>query len=227
MWNAAVVTFAKDVRLEWRTRARLNALVFFAVATLLLFSFALGPDTAIQRRHAGGYLWLGILLASVLSLGESFRVERENRALESLLLAPADARGVFLGKTMVNALMLAALGFVLLPVMIALYDVPMSGLGAKGATQLAGAVLLGAGAISAPGTLVAAMTSSARSRDVLLPLLLFPTLVPALLSAVKATSLALVGDPMQDASVWFALLGCINALYWPLGFVLFPAVVDE
>ncbi len=223
----AWLTITKDLRLEWRTRARLNALIFFAVATLLLFSFALGPDTATQRRHAGGYLWLAMMLSSVLAFGESFRVERENRALETLLLAPAEARGVFLGKALVNALMLAALGCVLVPVMVALYDVPLGTLGWKGLAQLMLAITLGAAGISAPGTLVAAMTSSARARDVLLPLLLFPLLVPALLSSVKATTLVLTGDPMQDVSVWFVLLGAVNALFWPLGFVLFSSVVEE
>jgi heme exporter protein B len=227
MWTSAAITIAKDLRLEWRTRARLNALVFFAVATLLMFSFALGADTAALRRHAGGYLWIAMMLASVLALGESFRVERENRALEGLLLLPADPRGVFLGKAIANALLLSLLGVVLIPVMVALYDLHLGELGGLAVLELFASVLLGASAISAPGTLVAAMTSSARARDVLLPLLLFPLLVPALLAAVKATSLVLVGDPMQDVSVWFALLGCVNALFWPLGFILFPAIVDD
>src|SRR5678815_4638596 len=76
------VLFRKDLLVEWRSRARVNALVFFSLATLLLFSFALGPDTALLRRNAGGYLWLALLLSSVLALGESFRVERENSSME-------------------------------------------------------------------------------------------------------------------------------------------------
>src|SRR6185369_7052374 len=84
------VLFRKDLLVEWRSRSRINALVFF--------SFALGPDTALLRRNAGGYLWLALLLSSVLALGESFRVERENAALEGLRLIPVDSRAIFLSK---------------------------------------------------------------------------------------------------------------------------------
>ena len=87
----------KDLLIEWRTRARINALIFFAVATLLIFSFALGPDVTLLRKNAGGYLWLAILFASVLSLSESMRIEVENNALDGLRLAPANARAIFLG----------------------------------------------------------------------------------------------------------------------------------
>src|SRR5690606_19161191 len=120
------ILLRKDLLLEWRTRARLNALVFFALATLLLFSFALGPDTTLLARHAGGYLWLALLFASVLSLGESFRVEQENHCLDGLRLVPTDARALFLAKAVGNTLMLVFLALVLLPVMVALYSVKLA-----------------------------------------------------------------------------------------------------
>ena len=108
--GSAWVLLRKDLLLEWRSRARVNALVFFSLATLLLFSFALGPDTALLRRNAGGYLWLALLLSSVLALGESFRVERENATLEGLRLVPVNPRAIFLAKAIANAVLLAALG---------------------------------------------------------------------------------------------------------------------
>jgi len=123
MLRATLLIINKDLLIEWRTRARLNALVFFALATLLMFSFALGPDTVALRRNAAGYLWLGILFASVLSLGESFRIETENLALDGVRLAPADPRAVFLGKAIGNTLMLWILALVITPVTIGLYDV--------------------------------------------------------------------------------------------------------
>lgn len=212
----------KDLLLEWRTRARLNALVFFSLATLLLFAFALGTDIALTRSHAGGYLWLGLLFSSVLALGESFRVEAENKALESLLLSPADPRAVYLGKALANAALLVLLGAILVPIMVALYDVAVVSF-----ARLMLVVALGAFAISAPGSLIAAIAAGAKSRDVLMPLLLFPLLVPVLLAAVKATGLAIDGDAMGDMATWLSLLVCFNIVYWSLGFVLFPAVVQE
>ena len=217
------VLFRKDLLLEWRSRARVNALVFFSLATLLLFSFALGPDTALLRRGAGGYLWLALLLSSVLALGESFRLERENSTLEGLRLVPVDARSIYLSKGLANALLLAALGVLLVPVLVALLDVRI----VLSWGQLVATIVLGCLAIAAPGTLYGAIASHARARDVLLPLLLFPILIPALVAAAKGTALVFEGDPMGQFSSWIALLGSFDVLYWGLGFVLFPRVVEE
>ncbi|MCY1079170.1 heme exporter protein CcmB [Archangium lansingense] len=217
------VLLAKDLLIEWRTRARLNALIFFALATLLLFSFAVGPDTKVLARNAGGYLWLALLFSSVLALGESFRVEQENLTLDGLRLAPADARAIFLSKALGNALLLMLLGALLIPVMVALYGVNVAmGLGSFAAT-----VTLGCMAISAPGTVYSAIASNARARDVLLPLLLFPLIIPALLAAAKATSLVLQGDPMNQLGSWYGLLIGFNLIYWGLGFLLFPRVIED
>ncbi|WP_375758296.1 heme exporter protein CcmB [Corallococcus exercitus] len=223
LFATTLVLLRKDLLIEWRTRARLNALVFFAMATLLLFSFALGPDTKLLERNAGGYLWLAILFASVLSLGESFRVETENACLDGVRLAPADARAIFLSKALGNALLLLALSVVLVPVMVALYGVRI----VTGVGDLAGILVLGSLALSAPGTVYAAISSNARARDVLLPLLLFPLVIPALLSAAKGTTLVLQGDPMQQLGSWQGLLLGFNLIYWGVGFVLFPRVIED
>jgi heme exporter protein B len=221
--RAVGVLLAKDLLIEWRTRARLNALVFFALATLLLFSFAVGPDTRLLARNAGGYLWLALLFASVLALGESFRVEQENLTLDGLRLAPADARAIFLSKALGNTLLLVALGALLVPVMVALYGVEV----AMGLGPLATTLVLGCMGISAPGTVYSAIASNARARDVLLPLLLFPLIIPALLASAKATQLVLQGDPMQQLGSWFGLLSGFNLIYWGLGFALFPRVIED
>jgi len=221
--GGAMVVLYKDLLIEWRTRARMTALLFFALATLLLFSFALGPDVALLRKNAGGYLWLGILFASVLSLAESFRIETENLAMDGLRTAPVDPRGVFVGKAIGNTLMLWILSMVLLPVTVALYDVHII----EPLWKLMGVLLLGCFAISAPGTVYAAMASSARARDVLLPLLLFPVLIPSLLASVKATGLMLSGDPMEQLGSWLSLLTAFNILYWGLGFALFPRIIED
>ncbi len=217
------IVLTKDLLIEWRTRTRLNALMFFSFATLLLFSFALGPDTKLLERNAGGYLWLAILFSSVLALGESFRVERENASLDALRLVPTDPRAIFLGKAIGNALVLILIGLLLIPVMIALYGVTI----AMSLAKLIAVLVLGCFAISWPGTVYSAIASNARARDVLLPLLLFPLVVPALLAAVKATSLVLQGDPMLQLRSWLGLLVTFNLIYWALGLALFPQVIEE
>jgi heme exporter protein B len=223
IWRSMVAVLRKDLLLEWQTRTRVSALGFFALSTLLLFSFALGPDTALLRKNAGGYLWLALLFASTLALGESFRVEQENQAMDGLRLAPTDPRGLFLGKALGNATLLFLLSAMLTPVVIAVYDVSVK----EGVGPLALVLLAGCLAIAAPGTVYAAIASNARARDVLLPLLLFPILIPALLAAAKGLQLVLEGDPMQQLGSWLRLLGGFNVLYWSLGFVLFPRIVED
>lgn len=217
------IVLSKDFLIEWRTRSRLNALVFFAVSTLLMFSFALGPNTTLLRQNAAGYLWLALLFASVLSLGESFRIENENAALEGLRLAPTRARAIFLGKAVGNALVLFSLSLVLLPIMVALYDIQI----VAGFGKLALTLLSGCMAISAPGTVYSAIANNSRARDVLLPLLLFPLLVPALLAMTKATSLVFQGDPMGQLVSWLQLLWGFGLIYGCLGFLLFPKVIED
>jgi heme exporter protein B len=223
LWRSIALVIAKDVRLEWRSRTRVNATVFFALMTLLMFSFAVGPESQLLARHAPGFLWLTIFLASVLSLGESLRIESENDALDGLRLLPLPPAAIFLGKAIVNALFLTALGLVMLPLSLAIYGSSIEG----SVLEVGLVVLLGAAAVSAPGTLYAAVAIQARARDVLLPLLLFPILVPGLLAAVKATSLCYSGDPMGQLGSWRALLIGFDVVYWSLCSLLFGRVVEE
>lgn len=220
---STLIVVKKDLLLEWRTRTRLNALLFFSIATLLMFSFALGPDSKLLEKNAPGYLWLGLLFASVLSLSESFRVEAENGALDGVRLAPANTRAIFLGKALSNALLLWLLSLVVTPIAIGLYGVSVK----EGLPRLSLVLLLGSLAIAAPGTLYAAISANARARDVLLPLLLFPVLIPGLLASVRATGLAMEGDPMGQGNSWLGLLVAFITLYWSLGFALFPRVVED
>jgi heme exporter protein B len=218
-----LVVLRKDLLLQWRTRSRFAAVLAFGVTTLLLFSFAVGPDANALRQHAAGYLWLAVLMASTLSLSESFRLEIEHGAMDALRLLPADARALYYGKALANLAVLAALGILLLPFMAVLYGTTL----AMGFPRLVGIVLLGAAGLSAPGTLYAALSARARSSDVLLPLLLFPLLVPAILASVKATALILEGDPMEQLGSWTSLLAAFDVVYWSLCGVLYTFVVED
>jgi heme exporter protein B len=212
----------KDALLQWRTRARFLAVLAFGAVTLLLFSFAAGPDTASLRRHAPGFLWLALMLSSTLALAETFQSELEQRALEGLLLLPASARAIFYGKALANVAQLTLLGLALVPLSVVLYDAPV-----PRPAALAGVIVLGAAGLSAPGTLYAAMSSQARARQALLPLLLFPLVVPVLLAAVKATALLATGDPMGQLRSWLVLLVAFDAIYWSLCGLFFGRVVEE
>jgi len=220
--NALMAAIRKDVLLQWRTRAQVLAIFVFGASALLLFSFAIGPDAEALRLHAAGFLWLALLLSSTLTLAESFQSEMEQHAFEGLLLLPASPRALYYGKAIANWLQLTLVGAGLVPFMVILYDA-----GTTRLLGLAGILALGAAGLSAPGTLYAAMTAQARARQTLLPLLLFPLVVPVLLSSVKATSLLILGDPMGQLRPWTLLLACFDLIHWALCGLLFDRVVED
>lgn len=217
-----IAALRKELLLQWRTRAQMLAVFVFGAASLLLFSFSIGPNTDALRTFSGGFLWLGLLLSSTLTLAASFHEEMENRALEGLLLLPSNPRALYYGKAIANWLQLAILGVMLVPVMVVLYDA-----GTRQGAMLFAVIILGTAGLSAPGTLYAAMTSQVQAKQTLLALLLFPVIVPALLASVKATSLAILGDPMDQAKNWLGLLFAFDLIYWSLCGLLYGRVVEE
>jgi len=220
--NQLFAALRKEILLQWRTRAQILAIFVFGATALLLFSFAIGPNSAALRLHAAGFLWLGLLLSSTLALAESFQLETEQKGLEGLLLLPADPRALYYAKAIANLVQLSILGIALVPVMVVLYDVSLKNLGA-----LVGVIILGAAGLSAPGTLYSAMASQARAKQTLLPLLLFPLVVPVLLASVKSTSLLIGGDPMGQLKSWVTLVTSFDVIYWSLCGLLFGRVVED
>ena len=222
---AQIVTVVrKDLLLEWRNRSRILSVVLFGIVALLLFSFAVGPDSSALRGGAAGFLMLALLLSSTLALAESFRLEQEDRALEGLMLIPVGPVGFFYGKAIASALMLFLLAPILTPVALILYTLDLD---PGSIAKLLLLWALASAGLAAPGTLYAAMTSRLRSQDVLLPLLLFPLLVPVLLAGVKAMHLALTGDPMRQMGSWLTLLVVFDVVYWSLCGLLFTYALEE
>jgi heme exporter protein B len=217
-----IAALRKELFLQWRTRGQFVAVFVFGAAALLLFSFAIGPNAVALRTFSAGFLWLGLLLSSTLTLAESFHAEMENRALEGLLLLPSDPRALYYAKAIANWLQLAVLGVALVPVMVVLYDA-----GTTELPKLLLVILLGTAGLSAPGTLYAAMTAQLKAKQTLLPLLLFPLIVPALLASVKATSYVILGDPMEQAGSWLLLLAAFDLIYWSLCGMLYSRVIED
>ena len=133
-----IASLRKELLLQWRTKAQFAAIFVFGAASLLLFSFAIGPNAEALRRHSAGFLWLALLLSSTLTLAESFQVETEQNALEGQMLLPTDARAIYYGKAIANWLQLAMIGVSLVPVMVVLYNTAASNF-----SGLLGVILLG------------------------------------------------------------------------------------
>lgn len=212
----------KDATAERRTKANFNAVVFLAAAILLLFGFALGPEREALQRAAGGVIWLTVLFAGVLSFNRSYEQELENGALEALLLYPGDRRSIYLGKLLANLGFVLLVEAILLPTAAFLYDLPI----ARTALPLAAVVVLGTVGFVTLGTFYAAMASRLRAREVLLPLLLFPMLIPLLVAAVEATGAVLAGDAMGDAGSWMRLLAVFDIVFFVAAYFAFEHVIE-
>lgn len=230
-WRRVLTVVWKDVLTEGRTKAAFNAMAFFAGLVLLIFAFALGPDTpgfapggqTLLQYVSPGLLWVAILLTGVLALARSFQIELENGALEGLRLYPGDRRSIGIGKIIGNVLTLAAMELLVLPIGAVLYNLD---LWAK-LPALGGVLLLATVGFAAVGTFYAALTVNLRAREVMLPLLLFPVMVPVVLGAVKATTLILNGDLMGELGAWIRILIVFDVIFVTVCTLTFGFVIEE
>ena len=211
----------KEFLLAWRGRARVAAAFTFAAATLLMFSFSAGADGRLLQRLAPGFLWLAIVLASTLTLQASFDAETQDGALDGLILRASPA-SIFYAKAMTNWLFLAGLACVLLPLIAALFDASLGSL-----DRLCLVLFLGTAGLAAPGTLYAMLAGRSRAAGLLLPLLYFPLVIPALVGSVKATELAFFGDPMNQWDGWISLLLAFCLIFWSLCGALSTAILED
>jgi heme exporter protein CcmB len=223
--SAAWLIARKDFTIEARSREIIATAAFFAVACVLVFSFSLVHEGRAPDNAAAGVLWIGISFSGTLSLGRLFERERAHDTLRTLLLAPVERPAVYLGKLGAAVLLMSAVGAVLLPFTGFLFDQAVI----RSAPALALVILLGIMGFAAVGTLFAAMLGRTRSRDVLLPVLLYPMTVPVLIAGVRATSalLAVDGPDWTTARLWGGVLIAFDAVFVTLALWTFEAVMEE
>jgi heme exporter protein B len=213
---------AKDVAAELRTREMLSSMFVFALLVILIFNFAFDLRADNQKALAPGVLWVAVAFASMLGLSRSFIVEKDRGSIEGLLLTPVDRSAIYLGKALGNLLFIAVVAWVILPVFVVLFNLTAATL-----PWLAGTVVLGTIGLSGVGTLFSAMAVHTRAREVLLPVLLFPVIVPVMLSAVKLTAAVIDGVPFVEVQNWFSLLIAFDVIFAALSVILFDYVVEE
>lgn len=212
----------KDLALEQRTRANFNGIAFLAVLMLLLFGFALGPDVEALRQASTGVLWLTVLFSGVLAFNRSYQLELDGGALDVLLMYPGRRWPLFIGKLVANLAFVLLVEAIVLPLASVLYQVPLF----SPFTGMAGVLFLGTLGFVTLGTFYAAMASRVRAREVLLPLLLFPMLVPLLVAAVGATKAVLVKDPMGDGAAWIRMLVAFDVIFLTGTVLVFEHVIE-
>jgi heme exporter protein B len=213
---------AKDVATELRTREMLSSMFVFSLLVILIFNFAFDLRAENQKTLAPGVLWVAIAFAGMLGLSRSFIMEKDRGSMEGLLLTPVDRSAIYLGKMLGNVLFIAVVEVIILPIFIVFFN-----LSAGDLPLLVGVMILGTIGFAGVGTLFSAMAIHTRAREVLLPVLLFPVVIPVLLSAVKLTAAILDRLPFADVQNWFSLLVAFDLIFMALSFILFDYVLEE
>jgi len=234
----------KDLLQELRSRAATVATLFFSAVTLVMMAFALGRDSNVLREAAPGVLWVALAFAGVIAAAQNFQADLEEGAFEQLLLQPVPRAAIYLGKLLANWLYLTLLGVLLSPVAFVLYGVELA---AGGILWHLATLLLGTFGFAVIATFYAGLTANLAAREALLPVLMFPVIVPVMLGAVRATEALMGGAPTlatgadafaaADAALaagnaalaadWLQLLAGFGLVYFVVCTAIFHFVVDE
>jgi heme exporter protein B len=217
-------TFAvtwKDLTAEFRSRELFSAMLVFSLLVILIFNFALELDITTRQSVTAGVLWVTFAFAGTLGLNRSMAVEKDRGCLDGLLLAPVDRSAIYFGKVISNLIFMLIVEAIVLPVYSFLYNVNLFNPG------LFLVILLGSIGYIAVGTLLASMAIQARTRDVLLPILLFPVAVPVLIAAVKASEEFLAGSDFSTIYAPLSLLIGYDVIFIAVAYMVFDYVVEE
>ena len=218
VWTIA----AKDLRSELRTKEAINASVAFSIVILVLFSFAFDPSSEQLQEFSGGLLWLVFSFAGALVLNRSFARETQNDCLDGLLASPAPPSALFLGKALANFALLLVVEFVSLPVFSLFYNLHWTGQ----FWPVVLVMLLGTWALTMIGTVFSALTVNLRLRELMLPTLVYPLMIPALMSAMTLTTDFLSGVPLgRDNMLWVRLLVAFDLIFTAVALAVIDTVL--
>jgi heme exporter protein CcmB len=222
-WRVVWIVVRKDLAIEARSRELINTTVFFALSCVIIFAVSFVREKPLGDA-AAGILWVAIAFAGTLALGRTFERERYADTLRALLLAPSDRPAIYVGKLIGIVALLAATEIVLVPLVALLFQA-----GLFSHPLMMGALLIfGTVGFASVGTLFAAMLARARSRDVLLPILLYPVTIPVMIAGVKGTSALLDATPqLQMAGMWILLLVCFDVVFLTLSLWTFDPLMTE
>jgi heme exporter protein B len=211
----------KDLRLEWRTKDSINGMVFFALLVVVAFSLAFDPTAypTIARQISGGLLWVALLFAAVTALNGAWARELRHGVLDAQRLAPAPASALFVGKALANFIFVTAVEVVLAPVFAVFYNLHALGQG----WLLLVILPLGTWALVAIGTFFAALSLKTKNRELMLPVLLFPIAMPALLAMIQATTDVLTGE--FPPWLWLKVLAVYCLVFTTVCVLLFETVL--
>ncbi len=222
---AAWLIARKDLRVEARSRELIYTTAFFALACVLVFSFAFVEESGQPVEHAAaGILWVAVAFSATLALGRTFERERQSDTLRALLAAPVERAAIYLGKLIALLVLLIGIDAVLVPLTGLLFHAPLG----RAPWLLAGLVVTGTAGLAIVGTLFAALLVKAQSRDVLLPVALYPLTVPVIMGGVRGTAAIFAVEPdLAIAQTWLAMLVSFDVVFLVLALWTFAPVMRD
>jgi len=222
--TSVLLVVSKDLAIEWRTREIVYTALFFAISCVLVFAFGFVREGRAVDDAAAGILWIAIAFSGTLAIGRTFERERQNETLRALLASPIDRPALYVGKLTAVLVMLTAIECVVTP----LVGILFGGRFFSQPAMMALLLLLGSVGFAAVGTLFAAMLLRSRSRDVLLPIVLYPITVPVIIAGVRGTAALLQSEPdLAAARTWTAVLVCFDVAFVTLALWTFEAVMSD
>ncbi len=219
--SAVWAIMRKDLAAEWRSRQMVTAMLVFVMLVIFIFAFTLDIDALTRRQIASGVLWTTFAFAGTLGLNRTLATEGERGSLDGLLLAPVERSAIYFGKTLANLFFMLVVEIFTLPLYAVFYNMSLAQPG------LWLVLLLGSWCFCSVGTLLAAMAAQARSRELLLPVLLFPMVLPVLVASVRASSAFVNGLGLDYALSSLNILVVYGLIMPALGFMFFDFIVEE
>ena len=209
----------KDIRCELRSKQTWMSMGLFALLVLVIFNFAFDLRVDNKAAIAPGALWVAFVFASLLGLGRTIASEQENGLMDRLMLCPVDRKAIYVAKLLGNLIFIAVVEVIALPVFAALFNVPLF------TGQLLPIVLLGTLGIATIGTLFSTIAAATRARELLLPILVFPLIVPVVIGAVRATGALMA--PSIDEPPWLGLMLAFDLIFLSISLLVFEYVIED
>jgi heme exporter protein B len=220
LWSKVLAIVWKDVLAELRTREMFSSMLVFALLVIVIFSFSFELRVENIALVAPGVLWVTFAFASTLELNRSMAMEMENDCLDGLFLAPMDRGVIYFGKMLGNLIFISAIEAIMLPIFSVLFNLNLIQI------PLVLTIFLGTVGFAAVGTLLAAMAVNTRAREVMLPVLLFPVILPVVIAAAKVTGGILDGVPLAELAHWLRFLVAFDIIFLIVSYLTFDFVVQ-
>ena len=220
-WHKVIAITWKDALSEMRTKEIVFSVLVFTLLVIVIFNFAFGASQKMMELVAPGILWVTFAFAGVLSLNRSFIPEKEQDCLEGLMACPVSREVIYVGKMLGSLLFMLIIEAIALLIFAFLFNLPVLSL------QLATIIVLATIGFVAVGTLFSALAVNTKAREMVLPILFLPIVVPIIISAVKASELALSGESWSRLSSWLQIIGAFDVIFLVVSFLIFAFVIEE